>query len=76
MSDSPIQLSEHLVRTNLGICSAGSAGSPAVSHAHLNKFIGMRVRVVAACRYGPLGNLLARSYLRPKWQKRRRMPCK
>eukprot|EP00959_Pyramimonas_sp_CCMP1952_P371779 7785134-Pyramimonas_sp.AAC.1 len=45
-------------------------------HAHRHRLVGMRVHVVATCRYDPLGNAPVRSYLKPKWQKRMRMTCK
>eukprot|EP00959_Pyramimonas_sp_CCMP1952_P179304 3748644-Pyramimonas_sp.AAC.1 len=45
-------------------------------HAHRHGLVGMRTHVVATCRDDPLGSVLVRSYLRPKWQKHIRMTCK
>eukprot|EP00959_Pyramimonas_sp_CCMP1952_P168927 3528816-Pyramimonas_sp.AAC.1 len=45
-------------------------------HVHRHRSVGMRAQVVATCRCDPLGNMLARSCLRPKWQKRMRKTCK
>eukprot|EP00959_Pyramimonas_sp_CCMP1952_P309217 6471154-Pyramimonas_sp.AAC.1 len=45
-------------------------------HVHRHRLVGMRAQVVVTCRYDPLGNVLARSCLRPKWQKRIRMTCR